>query len=104
MKEEIQTFVCNIKADVYKLFGDGVFIGLYYLAEYEKWVILHGLTLMFTCRFGLMWYDIYRRSKDVKKEAWQTQIKPILKADAARERRKSFWQKLLDIFKLMFFR
>jgi hypothetical protein len=42
--------------------------------------------------------------RDVKKEAWQTQVKPILKADAVRERKKSTIQKILDIFKLMFFR
>lgn len=103
-KQALETFACNIKADVYKLTGDAVLFFGTWIASYEKWAILHGFTLMFTFRFGLLLYDIYGRSKDVKKEAWETQVKPILKSDALTERKKSIGTKLWDIVKLMFFR
>ena len=102
--QQIQTFVCNIKNDVYKLVGDGILYVGWIASTYEDWAIAHGITLLFTIRFGLMLYDIKQRMRDVKKDEWQGQVKPILKADAVRQRKKSIIEKILDIFKLMFFR
>jgi hypothetical protein len=102
--QQLETFVCNIKNDFYKLVGDGILYVGWIASTYEDWAIAHGITLLFTIRFALMLYDIKQRMKDVKKEAWQTQVKPILKADAVRERKKLTFKKILDIFKLMFFR
>ena len=104
MREQLKTFVCHIKEDFYKLIGDGVFFSVYIVAAYEKWILLHGFAMMFTLRFAVMIYDIYKRRKDMKRPEWESHVKPILKADAIRERRKPIGKKLWEIIKLMFFR
>jgi hypothetical protein len=43
--------------------------------------------------------DIYKRSRDINKPEWKSNISYILKREAFENRKKSFFQKLIDQIK-----
>lgn len=110
MKQTIYQFACNLKQDTFHAIGDQsaywTMRAAYSLADIslslsgiESFLFYHGWTILLLWRFLNAALDTYKRVRDVKRPEWETQIKPILKQDAIRERRLSTWQKFKQFIK-----
>jgi hypothetical protein len=110
MKEALNQFACNLKQDTFHALGDQ---GTYWTMRFmysvsdvslvftgiESWLFFHGWLILLLWRCLNAALDTYKRLRDVKKTEWESNVKPILKTDALRERRLSLWQKIKNFFK-----
>jgi hypothetical protein len=100
MKEAINHFICRLKEDTMKFIGDiGTVSVAALFSQTENWILIHGAALLIFGRLVLLALDGYKRLRDVKKPEWESNVKPILKTDAIRERKLSLWQKIKTFFK-----
>lgn len=114
----IELFACKIKEDTFKTVTDQsvywtgrIFItvsnfhipysgGL--IGRIEEWLFYHGWLLLLVGRLFLLFLDIYKRVRDVKKPEWDNVVKPVLKREAVEDRRKTTTQKIKDFFFYLF--
>jgi hypothetical protein len=100
MKDVINHFICRLKEDTMKFIGDiGTVSVAALFSQTENWILIHGAALLIFGRLVLLVMDGYKRLRDVKKPEWESNVKPILKTDALRERKLSTWQKIKNLFK-----
>jgi hypothetical protein len=100
MKDAINHFICRLKEDTMKFIGDiGTVSVAALFSQTENWILIHGAALLIFGRLVLLVMDGYKRLRDVKKPEWESNVKPILKTDALRERKLSTWQKIKNLFK-----
>lgn len=110
MNQIIVLFLCRIKEDTYKIVTDQLtywsgiayiyFTGLHpNFGFIENWFFIHGWLILLVGRFILLIMDIYKRSRDINKPEWKSNISYILKREALENRKKSFFQKLIDQIK-----
>jgi len=100
MKDAISHFVCRLKEDTMKFLADlGTISIATFFTQTENWILIHGAALLIFVRLILLGMDGYKRIRDVRKPEWESNVKPILKPDALRERKLSTWQKIKNLFK-----
>ena len=71
----------------------------FHFGDIESFLFYHGWLILLLWRCLNAALDTYKRVRDVRKPEWESNVKPILKTDALRERKLSTWQKIKNLFK-----
>lgn len=110
----VNQFVCNLKEDVSHAFGDQITfwsfrayvfaadISLNFFGSIDEWLFYHGWLILLLWRFCNVFLDSYKRVRDFKKAEWKSNVVPLLKEQAVRERKKSFWHRIFETLKKIF--
>lgn len=114
MKQIAQQFLCNIKEDTYHCFADQIYYwGLirpsvlafdihHLMNATEMWLFMHGWLVLLLWRLVNASMDTWKRIRDMQKPEWESQIVPVLREEAKRDRKLKWYEKILRILKYFF--
>jgi len=114
MRQLAEQFLCNIKQDTYHCILDQVtYWGLIrpsvllfdfrqFMGPFEFWLFLHGWLILLIWRAVNAALDTWKRIRDMEKPEWESNVMPLIRAEAKRDRRLSGWQKFVKFLKELF--